>query len=130
MSHTGGSLNSVPVQGPFTRVPNLGLGRKGGLLCVWRQPKHTQVGGCQNYGPCLGPYYNTAPIILGYPKRDHNFDNYVSGHRSITPSPNLRGLRLQGVGLQRTAPIPEPQLPIQWLVRIQAKSNGPKPYRP
>ena len=21
------------------------------------------VGGCQNYGPVLGPYYNTAPII-------------------------------------------------------------------
>ena len=23
------------------------------------------MGGCQNYGPFLGPYYNTAPIILG-----------------------------------------------------------------
>ena len=34
------------------------------------------MGGCQNYGPFLGPYYNTAPIILGTPKRDHNFDNY------------------------------------------------------
>ena len=21
------------------------------------------MGGCQNYGPCLGPYYNTAPIF-------------------------------------------------------------------
>ena len=21
------------------------------------------IGGCQNYGPFLGPYYNTAPII-------------------------------------------------------------------
>ena len=21
------------------------------------------MGGCQNYGPVLGPYYNTAPII-------------------------------------------------------------------
>ena len=29
-----------------------------------------QVGGCQNYGPFLGPYYNTAPI------RDPNFDNH------------------------------------------------------
>ena len=27
-------------------------------------------GGCRNYGPVLGPYYNTAPIFLGYPKRD------------------------------------------------------------
>ena len=22
-----------------------------------------KMGGCQNYGPFLGPYYNTAPII-------------------------------------------------------------------
>ena len=34
------------------------------------------MGGCQSYGPLLDPYYNTAPHInLGYPKRDHNFDN-------------------------------------------------------
>ena len=36
------------------------------------------MGGCQNYGPFLGPYYNTGPNTgpnLGYPKRDHNFDN-------------------------------------------------------
>ena len=26
------------------------------------------MGGCQNYGPFLGPYYNTAPIIQGTPK--------------------------------------------------------------
>ena len=29
------------------------------------------LGGCQNFGPFLGPHYN-----LGYPKRDHNFDNH------------------------------------------------------
>ena len=32
---------------------------------------------CQNYGPFLGPYYNTGPHTgpnLGDPKRDHNFD--------------------------------------------------------
>ena len=36
------------------------------------------MGGCQNYGPFLGPYYNTGPNTgpnLGVPKRDHNFDN-------------------------------------------------------
>ena len=36
------------------------------------------MGGCQNYGPFLGPYYNTGPNTgpsLGDPKRDHNFDN-------------------------------------------------------
>ena len=25
--------------------------------------KRTHMGGCQNYGPLLCPYYNTAPII-------------------------------------------------------------------
>ena len=39
-----------------------------------------QVGDCQNYGPFLGPYYNTGPN-LGYPKRDHNFDNPPSQQR-------------------------------------------------
>ena len=29
----------------------------------------TYVGGCQNYGPLLGPYYNTAPIIW-VPKKE------------------------------------------------------------
>ena len=36
------------------------------------------MGDCQNYGPLLGPYYNTGPNTgpnLGDPKRDHNFDN-------------------------------------------------------
>ena len=36
------------------------------------------MGGCQNYGPFLGPYYNTGPFTgpnLGDPERDHNFDN-------------------------------------------------------
>ena len=26
------------------------------------------MGGCQNYGPFLGPYYNTAPYISGTQK--------------------------------------------------------------
>ena len=26
------------------------------------------MGGCQNYGPVLGPYYNTAPTIFGTQK--------------------------------------------------------------
>ena len=37
-----------------------------------------EMGDCQNYGPFLGPYYNTGPNtgpFLGDPKRDHNFDN-------------------------------------------------------
>ena len=34
------------------------------------------MAGCQNDGPFLGPYYNTAPNYLGYPERDHSFDNH------------------------------------------------------
>ena len=36
------------------------------------------MGNCQNYGPFLGPYYNTGPN-LGDPKRDHNFDSSPCG---------------------------------------------------
>ena len=36
------------------------------------------LGGCQYSAPCLGPYYITAQC-LGYPKRDHNFDNHPHG---------------------------------------------------
>ena len=32
--------------------------------------------GCQNYGPFLDPYYNTAPNIWRTQKGDHNFDNH------------------------------------------------------
>ena len=37
---------------------------------------------CQNYGPFLGPHYNTGPNTgpnLGDPKRDPNFDNHPHG---------------------------------------------------
>ena len=56
------------------------------------------MGGCQNYGPFLGPYY------LGSPKRDHNLDNrpYVHLHPANSCSlsqdgragePSIRGRR-------------------------------------
>ena len=41
---------------------------------------HLYMGNCQNYGPFLGPYYNTGPN-LGDPKRDHNFDNPPYGFK-------------------------------------------------
>ena len=45
------------------------------------------MSGCQDYGPFLDPYYNTAPNNLGYPEKDHNFDNYpcgiYEGHRDV-----------------------------------------------
>ena len=34
----------------------------------------SHMGDCQDYGPFLGPYYNTGPN-LGDPRRDHYFDN-------------------------------------------------------
>ena len=37
---------------------------------------HLYMGGCQNYGPFLGPWYNTAPTIHGTQKGAKNFDNY------------------------------------------------------
>ena len=33
------------------------------------------MGGCQNYGPFLGPL-NTMPYYTEDPKRDHNFENH------------------------------------------------------
>ena len=58
--------------------------------------KLNDVGDCQNYGPFLGPYYNTGPNTgsnLGDPKRDHNFDNPPC---RIQAAPALR--RKQGFG--------------------------------
>ena len=71
------------------------------------------MGGCQNYGPFLGPYYivrhlsfrvpkkggpyfNTAPLInLGYPIRDPNFDNHPF---VALGSPGLKAARLRRGG--------------------------------
>ena len=36
--------------------PDRNNGCGGPYLCL-------HIGGCQNYGPFLGPYYSTAPII-------------------------------------------------------------------
>ena len=39
-----------------------------GFIGFLRAHRVLHLGGCQNYGPFLGPYYNTAPIIQGTPK--------------------------------------------------------------
>ena len=49
------------------------------------------LGDCQNYGPFLGPYYNT-----GDPKRDHNFDKLPFGNR-------IKGSSLGKNGAQATS---------------------------
>ena len=48
------------------------------------------MGDFQNYGPFLGPYYNTEPN-LGDPKRDHNFDNLPYGHSKRIAEVPLKG---------------------------------------
>ena len=51
------------------------------------------MGDCQNYGPFLGPYYNTGPNMgpnFGNPKRDHNFDNPPSIKVPTVPKPESR----------------------------------------
>ena len=40
------------------------------LVCVY-----IYMGGCQNYGPFLGTLNIRGRIIIGTPKRDHNFDD-------------------------------------------------------
>ena len=66
------------------------------LLTVAGHLRHSptgHMGNCQNYGPFLGPYYNTGPNTgpnLGYPKRDHNFDNQPYGIEAEMVMPQSR----------------------------------------
>ena len=56
------------------------------------------MGDCQNYGPSLGPYYNTGPNTgpnLGDPKKNHNFDN--PPYRCVYIPPYSLGF--QGLGI-------------------------------
>ena len=56
------------------------------------------MGGCQNYGPFLGPGYSTARI--GTPKWDPNFYNHPYDHekpeglRARNPRPQSLGFRV------------------------------------
>ena len=79
------------------------------------------MGGSQNYGPFLNPYYNTAPNILGYPKRDQNFDNPPNGllhsalqrlavaarssrfYREVQAAPTA-GFRIPGISISQLKP--------------------------
>ena len=66
------------------------------------------MGDFQNYGPFLGPYYNTGPN-LGDPKRDHNFDN----------PPDLLSRSSQGFGMLSAGSL------VQRKARAGAKLNLP-----
>ena len=57
--------------------------------------------GCQNYGAFLGPYYNTAPNYLGYPKRDHNFDNhpFTIAHNYVLTALNKHWVAITAVAI-------------------------------
>ena len=57
------------------------------------------MGDCQNYGPFLGPYYNTGPSTgpnLGDPKRDHNFDNPLHPGTGLKACPGNAATVLHG----------------------------------
>ena len=65
------------------------------LASTLRKPyKQNRLGGCQNYGPFLDPYYNTAPNIEDTPKKDHGFDNH-----QFEPGATMTALRLRIYGL-------------------------------
>ena len=67
-----GLSNKAPNFGAPVLKSQLGSKRKAPYFCK------LYMGDCQNYGPLLGPYYNTGPNTgpdLGDPKRDHNFDS-------------------------------------------------------
>ena len=76
------------------------LRTRSGFACVLRargvQGLLLQVGNCQNYGPFLGPYYNTGPN-LGNSKRDHNFDNPPSEIAEHPSAEMLPGASRNGV---------------------------------
>ena len=42
----------------------------------WEEATVCHMGGCQNYGPLLGPLTTRRRTILRTPKKDHNFDNH------------------------------------------------------
>ena len=68
----------------------------------------------------LGPYFNTAPNIFGYPKREHNFDSHP-GHSLTLPSPALfRALTFRPhlVHLFDTCPIALLTSFVLWLLDI------------
>ena len=59
----------------FLRLLRLGVNK----ILVLAGGGGTHVGGCQNYGPFLDPYYNTALNIWGTQKGTINFDNHPCG---------------------------------------------------
>ena len=58
------------------------------------------MGGCQNYAPFLGPYYNTGTYYLGYPKRDPDFDNHPHRQSQKGNRRTLFKSRVDGLGFR------------------------------
>ena len=52
------------------------------------------MGGCQNYGPPLGPLNTRCHIILRSQKGDHNFDNHPYRPRSYDSCGSSFSLRI------------------------------------
>ena len=47
----------------LSRPPDSTMWPTGSVLAGGDEQCHSYLGGCQNWGPFLGPYYNTAPNI-------------------------------------------------------------------
>ena len=102
------------------------------------------MGGGQNYGPFLGPYYNTALNYLGYPKRDHDFDNHLCALpeakklklglypqqettqriHSLHTEPNRPDDNIPIVDLYRKSPYPEKGLLLGWLLSAKGSNHA------
>ena len=60
------------------------------------------MGGCQNYGPFLGPHN----LIFRYPKRDHNFDNHpYFGYTRAVQVKGYLGWAILVLGIRRHSPM-------------------------
>ena len=73
---SAGNPNALPSGHEDNDVPTFWLLLKASDGLLRYQGYNKDLGGCQNYGPFLGPYYTTAPISQGTEKGDLNFDNY------------------------------------------------------
>ena len=60
------------------------------------------MGDCQNYGPFLCTLDIRCRIMIGTPKRDHNFDNHPHAYEYHQPWYNGFGLGFRHLGLGLT----------------------------
>ena len=76
------------------------------------------MGGCQNYGPFLGPYYNTAPNIQGTQKGTIIF--WQPAPKTQNPKPET-----QNPNVKPETQNPNPKLPRAPLMGARGSDRGP-----